>query len=53
MLYKGIRHCGRVAYEVESEIGGVIECNCSINVRCLEGVDPHELEVQAFDGRAL
>ncbi len=38
MLYKGNCHCGRVAYEVEGEIGGVIE---------------HKLEVQPFDGRAL
>ncbi|MBA8886465.1 hypothetical protein FHW12_000656 [Dokdonella fugitiva] len=25
----------------------------AINVRCLEGVDPHALEIQAFDGRSL
>ncbi len=30
MLYKGSCHCGRVAYEVEGEIGAVAACNCSI-----------------------
>lgn len=30
MKYKGSCHCGRVAFEVEGEIGTVIECNCSI-----------------------
>ncbi|AXK39890.1 GFA family protein [Crenobacter cavernae] len=29
MLYRGSCHCGRIAYEVEGEIDGVIECNCS------------------------
>ncbi|GAA5785011.1 aldehyde-activating protein [Chitiniphilus shinanonensis] len=31
MLYHGSCHCGRIAYEVESEpVTRVIECNCSI-----------------------
>ena len=30
MKYQGSCHCGRVAYEVEGEIGTVVECNCSI-----------------------
>lgn len=30
MLYKGSCHCGKVAYEVEGELTGVMECNCSI-----------------------
>ncbi len=30
MTYKGSCHCGRIAFEVEGEIQGVIECNCSI-----------------------
>jgi hypothetical protein len=30
MIYKGGCHCGRIAFEVEGEIGKVIECNCSI-----------------------
>lgn len=30
MNYKGSCHCGAVAFEVEGEIGQVIECNCSI-----------------------
>jgi hypothetical protein len=30
MLYKGSCHCGAVAYEVEGELSGVMECNCSI-----------------------
>jgi hypothetical protein len=115
MNYKGGCHCGRIAFDVDTEIGTVIECNCSIcsrkghlltfvpaaqmhlhtpeadlstytfnthrirhqfcpvcgispfgrgadksgkqtfaiNVRCLEGVDPHTLEIQRFDGRSL
>jgi len=108
-------HCGAVRYEVTSDLGRVIECNCSIcaktgsllafapasqfrllagadhltdyqfakkqihhlfcktcgirsfargtgpdgqrmvavNVRCLDGVEPSNLDVTAFDGRAL
>jgi len=108
-------HCGAVRYEVTSDLGRVIECNCSIcaktgsllafapasqfrllsgagslsdyqfakkqihhlfcktcgirsfargtgpdgqpmvavNVRCLDGVDPSNLDVTAFEGRAL
>jgi hypothetical protein len=30
MNYQGSCHCGKVAFEVEGEIQGVIECNCSI-----------------------
>jgi hypothetical protein len=30
MKYTGSCHCGKVAFEVEGEIGPVIECNCSI-----------------------
>ena len=30
MNYKGSCHCGRVAFEVEGEIGKVLSCNCSI-----------------------
>jgi len=29
MQYKGSCHCGRIAFEVEGELGNVIECNCS------------------------
>lgn len=28
-IYKGGCHCGAVAYEVETDLGMVIECNCS------------------------
>jgi hypothetical protein len=28
--YQGGCHCGKVRYEVESEIGQVVACNCSI-----------------------
>jgi hypothetical protein len=27
--YQGGCHCGAVAYEVEADLGSVIECNCS------------------------
>jgi hypothetical protein len=30
MRYQGSCHCGRVAYEVEGEIGKVLACNCSM-----------------------
>ena len=30
MIYQGSCHCGKIAFEVEGEIGNVIECNCSI-----------------------
>ena len=30
MIYKGSCHCGKVAYEVEGELEGVMECNCSM-----------------------
>ena len=29
-MYKGSCHCGQVVFEVEGEIGQVIDCNCSI-----------------------
>ena len=33
MNYKGSCHCGRIAYEVEGEIGAVTQCNCSLCLR--------------------
>ena len=30
MIHKGSCHCGRIAFEVEGEIGGALACNCSI-----------------------
>lgn len=30
MNYRGSCHCGKVAFEVEGDISGVIACNCSI-----------------------
>lgn len=30
MIYHGSCHCGRVAFEVDGEISGVVACNCSI-----------------------
>jgi hypothetical protein len=30
MKYKGSCHCGKVSFEVEGEIKGVLACNCSI-----------------------
>jgi hypothetical protein len=30
MQYRGSCHCGKVAYEVETEISAAISCNCSI-----------------------
>jgi hypothetical protein len=29
MNYKGSCHCGNIAFEVEGELGQVMECNCS------------------------
>jgi hypothetical protein len=30
MTYKGGCHCGRIAFEVEGDLGKVVQCNCSI-----------------------
>jgi hypothetical protein len=30
MLYKGSCHCGKIAFEVEGEITGAMDCNCSM-----------------------
>ena len=30
MAYQGSCHCGKTTYDVDGEIGQVIECNCSI-----------------------
>jgi hypothetical protein len=30
MNYQGSCHCGKIAFDVEGEIKGVIACNCSI-----------------------
>lgn len=30
MTYKGSCHCGRIAFEVEAKLEGVMSCNCSI-----------------------
>ena len=30
MLHKASCHCGRVAIEVEGELGGAVSCNCSM-----------------------
>ncbi|MFZ5724042.1 MAG: GFA family protein [Pseudomonadota bacterium] len=30
MKYQGSCHCGRIAFEVEGELGEVMSCNCSI-----------------------
>lgn len=30
MKYRGSCHCGRIAFEVEGEIGEVMSCNCSM-----------------------
>jgi hypothetical protein len=33
MKYSGSCHCGNVAFEVEGEISGALDCNCSICLR--------------------
>ncbi|HSC81770.1 MAG TPA: GFA family protein [Chitinolyticbacter sp.] len=30
MKYRGSCHCGRLAFEAEGELTGVVSCNCSI-----------------------
>jgi hypothetical protein len=30
MIYQGGCHCGKVKFEVEGELDGMLECNCSI-----------------------
>lgn len=112
--WRGGCHCGRIAFEVDGEIGAVVECNCShcrpkgyllwfrprealrlstpeadmstyrfnrhaiahhfcpvcgvspfadgeqdgqpmaaVNVRCLEDVEPTELNIKHVDGRSF
>ena len=29
MIYQGSCHCGRISFEVDGELGEVMECNCS------------------------
>ena len=114
MNYQGGCHCGRIAFDVDGEIGTVNECNCShcrpkgyllwfvpreqlhlhtpedhmstytfnkhqirhhfcpvcgvapfadgrkgdqpmagVNVRCLQGVEPAELDIKQVDGRSF
>lgn len=55
MNYRGSCHCGRVAFEVEGEIGTVMSCNCSICQRkgALMWFVPHEkLHLLTPDGNA-
>ena len=33
MKYRGSCHCGKIAFEVEGELTGVMECNCSMCAR--------------------
>lgn len=33
MVYQGSCHCGKVAFDVEGELTGAMECNCSICTR--------------------
>jgi hypothetical protein len=28
--YRGCCHCGRIVFELDAEIGGAIDCNCSL-----------------------
>lgn len=30
MKYQGSCHCGKIAFEVEGQIGGAMACNCSL-----------------------
>jgi hypothetical protein len=30
MQYSGSCHCGRIAFDVDAEIGQAVECNCSL-----------------------
>ena len=30
MSYQGSCHCGRIAFEVDGELGAVVDCNCSM-----------------------
>ena len=53
MKYKGSCHCGKVAFEVEGELNGVMACNCSICSRkgSLLWFVPHEqLSVLTAEG---
>jgi hypothetical protein len=68
-IHRGSCHCGKVAFEVEGEIGEVTTCNCSICSRrgsllwfvsraCGihsfgEGTDPKGNQVAAVNARCL
>lgn len=30
MLHRGSCHCGRIAFELDADVGDVVECNCSL-----------------------
>ena len=51
MLYKGNCHCGKVALEVEGDLGMAVRCNCSICRRkgaLLWGVPHDKLNLVAW-----
>ena len=51
MDYEGGCHCGRVRFRVSGDLAQTIDCNCSICVRFLDGVDPRDVQAIPFDGR--
>lgn len=54
MAYNGSCHCGRVAFELDAEIGDVYDCNCSMCRRRggLLGFFPHEALTLRTPGEA-
>ena len=50
--YRGSCHCGKVRFEVDTDIAFVRVCDCS-NVRCLEDVDIDAIPVQRVHGSKL
>jgi hypothetical protein len=44
--HKGGCHCGRIAFEIEGEITGALECNCSLCAK--RGVLLHFVPASAF-----
>ena len=54
--YKGGCHCGKVSFEVKTDLGQVISCNCSICSKkghLLTFVTPDQFRILSGDEKAL
>jgi hypothetical protein len=51
--YEGGCHCGKMRFRVRGDLGTAGVCDCSIctKIRCLDGVDPSQIQTRFFDGK--